>query len=277
MSTGQWQLYDALIDGISDSLTVEDYLIGCAWTMVKAGGRTGVALTVKGRVREPVYGGPVVGDSLKTVAGCVKSWNFTEASLGMAAINCFYNTPEKVRALGGFDGLEKSLENNTDRDAFQLLAKEASGKRVAVIGRFPHLESQLAPVCALSVLEREPDLGDFPDSACEYLLPDQELVFITGMTLINKTLPRLLQLVRPNARAVMVGPSVPLTPLLYRYGATDLDGFCVTNPKLAEALVKGGGQKGIFACGAMVGLSRWNIGPENPVKRAGEPGPYKRN
>ena len=33
---------------------------------------------------------------------------------------------------------------------------------------------------------------DFLDSACEYILPEQDFVFITGMTLTNKTLPRLL-------------------------------------------------------------------------------------
>lgn len=255
-----WQLYDALIGGIPDDLTIEDVIVGSAWTMVKAGGSTGVALTVRGRVREPVYDGPVSGGRLKTVAACVKSWNFTEASLGMAAINSYYNEPTRIRALGGFDGLGSVLEDNTKKDAFTQIAQDAEGKKVAVIGRFPHLENQLEPICHLSVLERNPDIGDYPDSASEYILPEQDMVFITGMTLTNKTLPRLLQIVKSEARIIMVGPSVAVTPLLYRFGITDLCGFCVTDPEKTELIVKRGEHMSIFKGGAMVSLSNWITG-----------------
>ena len=54
------------------------------------------------------------------------------------------------------------------------------------------IEELIAPLCRLSILERDPVLGDYPDSACEYILPEQDYVFITGMTLVNKTLPHLL-------------------------------------------------------------------------------------
>jgi len=49
---------------------------------------------------------PVEGMSLQDMAAMVKSWNYLEASLGTAALNCYYNTVEKVNALGGFRGLE---------------------------------------------------------------------------------------------------------------------------------------------------------------------------
>jgi uncharacterized protein (DUF4213/DUF364 family) len=260
MRDDMWQLYDALIEGIPDDLVIEDFIVGSAWTMVKASGNTGVALTVRGRVGEPVYDGPVSGGRLKTVAACVKSWNFTEASLGMAAINSYYNEPSRIRALGCFEGLGSALEGNSEKDAFKQIAQDAIGKKVAVIGRFPHLEDQLEPICQLSVLERNPDIGDFPDSACEYILPEQDIVFITGMTLTNKTLPRLLQIVQSEARVIMVGPSVPMTALLYRFGITDLSGFCVTNPEKTELIVKRGDHVSIFKGGAMVSLSNRKIG-----------------
>ena len=60
------------------------------------------------------------------------------------------------------------------------------------MGHFPLVEKQLGRKCSLSILEREPEGADFLDSACEYILPEQDFVFITGMTLTNKTLPRLL-------------------------------------------------------------------------------------
>lgn len=250
-----WELYDRLIDGIPPEPKVEYYQLGVAWTLVRTKENTGVGLTVKGRAHNPLYSGPIIRTPLRQVAACVKSWNFMEASLGMAAINCWYNTPAKVSALGGFAGVnlaDESLESNVRKDAFRILADEAKNKRVAVIGRFPHLESQLAHGCRLSVLERNPEKGDYPDSACEYILPEQDMVFITGMTFINKTLPRLLELTSPQARVILVGPSVPLAPILYSFGVTDLDGFCVTNPKKADEVIRRGNSGDIFLSGKMV-------------------------
>ena len=254
-----WEIYDALIAGIPEDLVVAEFLVGSAWSMVRtADDKVGLALTVKGRCQSPLYGGGITGDRLRDVAGCVKSWNFIEASIGMAAINCFYNDPEKI-AMYKAGSVVKGIDGNSDndeQDAFNALASSAAGKDVAVIGRFPHLESQLSPICRLSVLERNPEPGDYPDSACEYILAGQDMVFITGMTLTNKTLPRLLQLVRPGARVIMVGPSVPISPVLYRYGVTDLDGFCVTDAEKADRLVRRGDNMSIFQCGKKITVSK---------------------
>lgn len=72
-------------------------------------------------------------------------------------------------------------------------------------------------ICDLVVLERRPLPGDYPDPASEYLLSDWEYVFITGTTIINKTLPRLLELCR-GSKIILTGPSTPLTPALFRHG-----------------------------------------------------------
>jgi uncharacterized protein len=252
-----WQLYDDLIEGIPEDLIIDDYNIGCAWVMVRSGSNVGVALTVKGRALKPEYEGPVIGDRLKCIAKCVKSWNFLEASLGMAAINCFYNSQLKILELVRQVTTDPSSgrdELHTNHDAFSCMANQVVAKKVAVIGRFPHLENQLAPICQLSVLERDPEQGDYPDSACEYILPEQDIVFITGMTLTNKTLPRLLQLSHSSQRVVLVGPSVPFARELYKYGVTDLDGFVVTDPALSDRLVRRGEKMDIFSCGRKVAV-----------------------
>lgn len=251
-----WELYDALIDGIPPGIPVEDFNAGCAWSMVRAGGAAGVALTVKLRSRERSCPAPAAGCDLRALAQRVKSWNFTEASLGLAAINCWYNAPERLDALGlAPDGI-----GGAENDAFTRLAREAAGKRVAVIGHFPHLETTLAPVCELSILERSPDRGDYPDSACEYLLPEQELVFITGMTLVNKTLPRLLALCASASRVVLTGPSVPMAPILFGFGATDLDGFSVTDLAETDRIIRLGDNMGLFRGGRKVSLGRTRPG-----------------
>jgi len=255
-----WELYDELIAGIPENIVVENFNVGCNWSMVKAGGNVGIALTVKGRSRNNIYRGNIRGDALKDLASCVKSWNFIEASLGMAAINCFYNSPEKIRSLEGFHKracAERGGDAEVKEDAFLVSSEEAAGKKVAVIGHFPNIESQLEPVCELSILERNTQPGDYPDSACEYILGEQDFVFITGMTFTNKTLPRLLELVRPGARVIMVGPSVPIAPTLFGHGITDLDGFCVTDPEKIDRLIRLGIKKDIFDGGKMVSIKKF--------------------
>ena len=86
------------------------------------------------------------------------------------------------------------------------------------------------------VLERSPQPGDYPDSACELLLPRCDLVIITGSSLINKTLPRLLSLC-PNAYTILTGPSVPLCPALLDFGIDRLSGLVVTQREAMTAHV----------------------------------------
>lgn len=244
----KWELYDRLIAGIPKDILVEDYMAGCAWSLVKAGGESGVALTVRQRAGESHDDLPLIGQPLYKVAELVKSWNFIEASLGMAAINAWYNAPRRVAELGL---LTPDADGNDSGDAFRIFGPAVQGKKVAVIGHFPYLEKKLASLCTLSILERDPQKGDYPDSACEYILPEQDYAFITGMTLTNKTLPRLLELC-PHTKVSVVGPSVPLSDILFDYGVDCISGFSATDPlKTAEALRRGVKQ-GIFKGGQMV-------------------------
>ena len=248
----KWELYDRLIAGIAEDVLVEDYAVGCAWTMMKAGGACGLALTVRQRAGRREETAPIIGQPLRKAAELVKSWNFIDASIGMAAINTFYNAPSRLRKLGLLpDG---GGEPKRD-DAFSVFGSAVTGKKVTVIGHFPRIEEQLKPICTLSILEREPQAGDYPDSACEFILGEQDFVFITGMTLTNKTLPRLLELVRPDAQACLVGPSVPLSDVLFSYGVNHLSGFCaLEDPRGTEAFRRGEKQ-GIFKGGQMVTYS----------------------
>jgi uncharacterized protein (DUF4213/DUF364 family) len=184
--------------------------------------------------------------ALAELAEAVKSWNFGEASLGMAAINAYWNSPEH-------DSVVYALERG-DTQAFTAWRDRVAGKKVAVIGHFYLLEETLGKICDLSILEKRPRPGDFPDSACEFLLPFQDFVFATGVTLTNKTLPRLLELSRDTG-VILTGPSVPLAPPLFDWGILDLQGFVVTDPGLCRAVVSGKNRDAlIFDAGQRVSL-----------------------
>jgi uncharacterized protein (DUF4213/DUF364 family) len=254
----KWLLYDELIEGIPGDIKVDGFLIGHHWTTISAGGHTGIAMTMEQPGPPSLCPEDLRGAKLRDAAALSKSWNFLDATMGMAALNAWYNTPEKMTDLGVLPAEPEAgdLETRKKREAFGSSAREVTGRKVAVIGHFPNLERDLAPLCRLTILERSPQEGDFPDSACEFLLPEQDYVFITGVTFINKTLPRLLQIIDGRARVTMVGPTVPLAPVLFRHGIQNLSGFCVTDPAILDTCIRRASIFGIFRGGRMVSFER---------------------
>ena len=247
-----WDLYNALIESIPAGPVVEDCIIGLNWTYVRAGEYAGIAMTFQGSSASGLTDGPMIGKSLRDVAAGVKSWDMLRASVGMAAVNAWYNSPEKMAALG----LAQTAENaGAGESIFNEPLESLLGKKVAVIGHFPYIEKQLGGKCELSILEREPEGDDYLDSACEYLLPEQDFVFITGMTLTNKTLPRLLTLTE-RAKTILVGPSSPITPLLFGFGVDSIAGFYVTDRELTRALAAQAAHREIFRGGRRVTFSQ---------------------
>ncbi|MDO4183181.1 MAG: DUF364 domain-containing protein [Coriobacteriia bacterium] len=245
-----WDLYDQLIAGVPEGPCVTEYCLGTHWSYVQAECGMGVAFTTSGGTPrknfEDFRGRPV-----KEVAQLAKSWCFEEASLGIAALNAWYahrdrlsaltthyEQPEDDPAAGGRLGMKL--------DAFDLYRPriEAQGNaNVVVVGHFPHV-TNIADYANLTVLERKcSDEWDTPDPACEYVMPQADYAFITGVTIINKTCPRLLQLAE-NAHVVMVGPSVVMSPIMFDYGVETLAGSVVSDPEAAKFGVMNG--KGKF-------------------------------
>ncbi|MDR3301330.1 MAG: DUF364 domain-containing protein [Spirochaetaceae bacterium] len=242
-----WKIYDTLINGLPEGLTVSASAAGEHWIAVRSSeGGLGLAMRIDTESIPRALPIDFTGMNLKELARHAKSWNFVDAGFGIAALNAFYNHEKRVRALG-IDLPHESRKN----EAFDKYRAEVAGKKVAVVGHFPFLEQHLKPVCSLSILERRPQDGDYPDPACEYILGEQDYVFITGSTLVNKTLPRLLSLAR-NAWTVLAGPTVTLSDALFEAGADDLSGFVVTDPETCLKSVRSGDRMGQFHAGAMI-------------------------
>ena len=109
--------------------------------------------------------------------------------------------------------------------------------------------------CALTGLEQHPQPGELPDSACEYVLPEQDIVFVTGSAFVNKTMPRLLTLCQ-NAETILLGPTVPLAPQLFDFGVDCLAGFVVTEPEACRRLAATGYELSPSPVGKRVRLSK---------------------
>lgn len=252
--SSSWELYDRLIEPIPEDVIIEDILSGSCQTLVKAQGCVGVAATNLLQTRDLTISAERLeeGISWKEAAAFIKSWNLTEASIGAAAINAYYNRQEildnHMAACQGAVWLPKG-------DAFAALRKDIELKKVATIGHFCHVDAYIHQAKELYILEREPRDGDYPDSACEFILPDMDYVYITGFTLVNKTLPRLLEL-SGNAKVILVGPSVPMAPMLFDYGVNELAGKILPDTKEAERQVRLGTHKALIRIREAVRIGR---------------------
>lgn len=218
-------LYDVLLEGVPD-LPVLNTLSGDFWTGVETRDSLGLAMTTPGDTAPRLLPQPNASLSLKELSQGVKSWNFTEASLSMAAINAGYNTEERLRQFQAQEPFEHYCTWGLD----------LRGKRIGVVGHLNMPEFIRQEAKEVWILERNPQPGDYPDSACEVLLPQCDVALITASTLVNKTLPRLLELCA-NAYTILTGPTCPMCPGLLEMGIDRLSGLVITDrPGMKEKI-----------------------------------------
>lgn len=246
-----WEMYDALINGIPEELKTDELVCGYPHTYVRSGEGSGIAGIRLFETRMPMFTKDLIGMPLREVASCIKSWNFIEASVGLAAINAYYNNP-KVAKENGVEFSEAMRVEDRKFDPFIMSQNEVRGKKVAVIGHFPYLQRLMEPICDLAIIETDPGEGDYPFSASEYLLTECDYVFMTSSCLIDKTLPRLLELSGNAKRVTLVSPGTPLAPQLFDFGIDVLSGFIIKDNLRAFRIVAGAERVKIYATGQKV-------------------------
>ncbi len=222
-----------LIDDLLAKLPVEEIPVrelhvGAHWTAV-CSRRCGMAATFLGdsphglqRVRDV---GNLHKKSAQELAEWLRSDNQLETAIALAAYNSLVNVDE---------------HQVVDLNAFDFLEQRGAGKKIAMIGHFPHVERLSGIASKLWVLEKRPQPGDYPAEAAGELIPQADIVAITSSTLINHTLEGLLQLCPPQALVMLLGPSTPLIPLFFERGVDYLSGTLVVDEAAALIAIQQG-------------------------------------
>ncbi len=149
------------------------------------------------------------------------------AAVGMAAVNSL---------------IEPDLSRCQELNARDLLIQHARGRSLAMIGHFPFTEELRAAARQLWVLELFPHPGDLPADQAGVILPQADVVGITGVTLINGSFDALAALCRPDAYVVLLGGTTPLMPLLFDFGVDAIAGTVVDDPAaLMQGIAAGAG------------------------------------
>lgn len=173
-------------------------------------------------VREP---GTLLDKSPRELAELAFSTQLLEAAMGMAAINSL---------------LEVDPADCVECNAAEILMNKGSGKTVGVVGHFPFIPKLKTTTRRLYVIEKNPQPGDHGAHEAEDILPQADVVAITGTALTNHSIEGLLKLCRPNTYVIMLGDTVPMTPVLFDYGVDVISGTRVTDPETALRCISQG-------------------------------------
>jgi hypothetical protein len=149
------------------------------------------------------------------LAEYARSDSFLEASIGMATINSLIDIDES-----------KCIEKH----AFEIILEKGEGKNVAIVGHFPWIPKLREKVQSLWVLEQRLREGDLPAKEADRILPQCDVVGITGTSFINHTLQGLLNFCK-KAFIILIGPTSPLSSILFDHGIDVICGTKATDPE----------------------------------------------
>jgi uncharacterized protein (DUF4213/DUF364 family) len=89
-----------------------------------------------------------------------------------------------------------------------------------------------------------------PADMASEVLPQADVVAITSMALINRTLESLLELCSPEALVVVLGPSTPMSSVLFEYGVDILAGSQIIDIEgVLRAVCQGGNFRQVHRAG----------------------------
>jgi uncharacterized protein (DUF4213/DUF364 family) len=216
------KILDDLLGSLRGDAIARDVRIGPFWTAVRSRG-CGLASTTG--VGDHEHGatfvqnaGSLTGTSALDLARLAYSESPLEAGIGLAAVNSLLKVDEA-----------RCVELN----AGEFLIERGRDKNVALIGHFPFVPALREAAARLWVIELRPQPGDAHADEAENIVPQADIVAITGSAFINHTIERLLGLCRPDSLVVVLGPTTPLSPVLFDYGADVVSGTRVVDPELA--------------------------------------------
>lgn len=221
---------DLLASLPAEDVALRDVRVGPFWTVVWTERGAGLASTQRDAhtphghslIR---WAGDLLDHTARELAELLRSKSPMEAALGMATANAL---------------LEVDEAKLSDRNASEEIMRRGGGKRVVIVGHFPFIPAVRRAVGHLDVLELEPGPDELPPAAAAEVIPRADVVAITGTSLVNRTFDGLIRQARPDAFVLVLGPTSPLSPVLFDYGVDLVAGTRVVDPAQALSVASQG-------------------------------------
>jgi uncharacterized protein (DUF4213/DUF364 family) len=225
---------EAILEAAAEAPAADlvDLRVGSFWVVVRTSLGAGMASVL--RSEDHLHGSQPIGAAGELhrrtpleLTGLLRSDSPPESAIGLAAANAL---------------LSPAARNLSEEKAVAILRERGRGQKVAMIGHFPFADGLREDCEQLWVFERglnrrQDDLGE---EAMEQLLPQADVVVVTATTLLNQTLLTVLAGVRTDAFVMLLGPSTPLTPALFKFGFDVLCGTVIEDPTAVLRAVEQG-------------------------------------
>ena len=210
--------------------TVADVRIGLGYTaVVLDDGGCGLAGTMVDpsdwRCTVLPEAGELVGWPAVQAAEMALAQNPVAASVGVATVNAALNRAGEAGP-----------------DVMDVLPIDRA--KVGMVGMFePYVERLRQRAAELHVFERRPVApGVLPESEAERILPECDVVILTSLALVNKTLDRLLELA--SGEVALLGPTTSLSAVFASRGVDHLFGVVVEDSvRVREIVSQAGGTR----------------------------------
>jgi uncharacterized protein len=243
----------AILRSDLDQITIERVVVGLFFTGVKLNnGVVGTCATPIKTIPEAVccptsamampFPGKMRGRPAADLAHEALAGQSIRRAVGIAAINALAECCWQHRQ-------HPEIELRLGVDAFDA-TEIHPGDQVVVVGAFvPFLKELKRRGQSFLVLEKDPltlksdELPFFrPAERAGEIVPQADVLLITGSTLVNATLEDLLAMARPEARVTVVGPTVGMLPDAFLARGADVLGCVrITEPDAFLDLLAEGG------------------------------------
>jgi uncharacterized protein (DUF4213/DUF364 family) len=222
---------EALLAQLRTDAPLRQVVVGVFWTAVALDTdppRCGLASTLQ---RHTPHEGPplpeaghLLARSARDLAGWLLSSSILRAGIGMAAYNALLEVDEAACS---------------EVNAEDVIVQQGRGQRVAIVGHFPFVDRVRRAAKDCWVLELDPRPGDLSAGRAPEILPQADVVALTGTSLLNHTFDDLIGLCRPEAFVVLLGASAPLSPVLLERRVDAISGTRVVDvPAVLRAVAE---------------------------------------
>jgi uncharacterized protein (DUF4213/DUF364 family) len=235
------------------SITVERVVIGLFFTGVKlSNGSGGICFTPVKEIPEAVCcpssarampnSGKLKGQPVSSYLDKLAENRPLEKAMSIAVLNALSATCWRKR-------FPQDYTFELGADPVDKVAIP-DGARAVVIGALvPYLKMLKERKQPFHILEKDPrtlkadELPYFvPPEKAHEVIPQADLLIITGTTVLNDTLEGILAQVKPGAEVILVGPTASMLPdAFFRRGVKSIGSITVTDPdKLLDVLAEAG-------------------------------------
>jgi len=238
--------YDHLIHSISESAerqqVIEDIRIYTNWVLVKTG---------KWSLSTIFRGMPGLGDkpgmdswmgdwlgkpALESALTLLSSKETLSRAVGMACLKSLLPVPTSIMS----------------GNAVQMVEAAAAKVPTCFIGYFKEAAQWREMGRPVNIVELYPRPGDIHWNDAEEVLGEAQIVLMSGLTVVNETLAEVIRRTPKAKVRVMMGPTVPPSPVLFDCGLDLLGVTLVSDWKLMARYAElGGGSIAYSPAGAL--------------------------